>query len=91
MTMSSFLFAREAETALVHGRSQPAARDAHQRSLAKAVSWRVTGSIDTFVLSFLITGSLKIAGSISAVEVGTKIMLFYSHERIWGLVRWGKR
>jgi uncharacterized membrane protein len=69
----------------------PADADAHHRSLAKAVSWRITGSIDTFVLSFLITGSIKIAGSISAVEVITKIVLFYFHERIWGMIRWGKR
>jgi uncharacterized membrane protein len=69
----------------------PAGKDAHHRSLAKAASWRITGSIDTFVLSFLITGSIKIAGSISAVEVVTKIVLFYFHERVWGMIRWGKR
>jgi uncharacterized membrane protein len=65
--------------------------EAHRRSLAKAVSWRATGSIDTFILSWLITGNVKIAGSISAVEVVTKIMLFYFHERIWAWIPWGKR
>jgi len=64
-------------------------KEAHRRSLAKAVSWRATGSIDTFILSFLITGSVKIAGSISAVELITKIALFYLHERIWAVVPWG--
>jgi uncharacterized membrane protein len=68
----------------------PANKDAHYRSLAKAVSWRLTGSIDTFVLSLLITGSIRIAGSISAVEVVTKILLFYCHERIWATIAWGK-
>jgi uncharacterized membrane protein len=67
-----------------------AASDAHHRSLAKAVSWRVTGSIDTFILSFLITGSIKLAGSISIVEVATKIILFYFHERVWTWIPWGK-
>ena len=65
-------------------------RDAHSRSFAKAVSWRITGSIDTFILSWLITGDVKIAGTISAVEVLTKIILFYAHERVWAKVRWGK-
>jgi uncharacterized membrane protein len=65
-------------------------KDARHRSLAKAVSWRLTGSIDTFVLSLLITGSIKIAGSISAVEVVTKILLFYCHERVWATIPWGK-
>jgi uncharacterized membrane protein len=66
------------------------ASDARRRSLAKAVSWRVTGSIDTFILSFLITGSVKVAGSISIVEVVTKILLFYFHERVWAWIPWGK-
>jgi uncharacterized membrane protein len=68
----------------------PGNKDAHYRSLAKAVSWRLTGSIDTFILSLLITGSIRIAGSISAVEVVTKILLFYGHERIWATIPWGK-
>lgn len=57
--------------------------DKHYRSLAKAVSWRVTGSIDTLIISFLITGKLKWAFTISGVELFTKIFLFYVHERIW--------
>ena len=35
-------------------------REAHTRSLAKAVTWRLTGSLDTFVLSFIITGSFSL-------------------------------
>ena len=65
-------------------------RDAHWRSFAKAVSWRVTGSIDTLVLSLIITGSVKLAGTIASVEVITKIMLFYFHERLWAWLPWGR-
>ena len=65
-------------------------REAHSRSLAKAVSWRITGSIDTFVLSFIITGSFKFAGSIAVTEMVTKIGLYYLHERAWGAIPWGK-
>jgi uncharacterized membrane protein len=72
-------------------KSAAAENDAHSRSLAKAVTWRLTGSIDTFILSILITGSIKIAGSISAIEVVTKILLFYFHERAWALIPWGGR
>jgi len=66
------------------------AREAHTRSFAKAVSWRCTGTIDTFILSWLITGNAKIAGSIASVEVITKILLYYFHERAWALVPWGR-
>ena len=71
-------------------KSAAADKDAHARSAAKAVTWRLTGSIDTFILSLLITGNVKIAGSISLVEVVTKVLLFYCHERAWALIAWGK-
>ena len=72
------------------GTKSPDHKDAHYRSLTKAVTWRLTGSFDTLVLSFLITGNIKIAGTISAVEIVTKILLFYFHERIWALIPWGR-
>ena len=65
-------------------------QDAHWRSFAKAVSWRITGSIDTLVLSLIITGSAKLAGTIAATEVLTKIVLFYLHERAWTWLPWGR-
>ena len=63
--------------------------ETHRRSLAKAVSWRVTGTIDTFVISFIVTGKLTLAGSIAGTELLTKILLYYFHERIWALIPWG--
>jgi uncharacterized membrane protein len=42
------------------------------------------------VLSLIITGSLALAGSIASVEVITKIILYYLHERAWALVPWGR-
>jgi Predicted membrane protein (DUF2061) len=52
-------------------------RDSHFRSILKAVSWRITGSIDTFVLSFIFTGSANVAGSIARAEAITKMILYY--------------
>src|SRR6185503_17932004 len=66
------------------------AREAHLRSFAKAVSWRVVGSMDTFILSFLVTGNAKWAVTIASAEAVTKITLYYLHERVWRLVRWGR-
>ena len=64
--------------------------DGHLRSFVKAASWRVTGTVDTFVLGFLFTGSLKLAGSIASTEVVTKLGLFYLHERAWNRLSWGR-
>ncbi|HWA62257.1 MAG TPA: DUF2061 domain-containing protein [Caulobacteraceae bacterium] len=62
----------------------------HSRSLVKAISWRALGSLDTFVISFFVTGNLVFAGSIASVETVTKVILFYFHERLWALVPWGR-
>lgn len=64
--------------------------DAHHRSLAKAISWRLTGSVDTFVISFLITGRIGLAAPIALTELLTKIGLYYLHERVWTHIHWGK-
>jgi uncharacterized membrane protein len=66
------------------------APEAHSRSIFKAVSWRIIGSIDTFVISYFITGRLVFAASIASVETFTKICLFYGHERVWAAVPWGR-
>ena len=59
------------------------------RSLAKTCTWRVLASVDTFILSYIITGRLLFAGSIASAEVFTKLLLYYLHERGWAHVRWG--
>ncbi len=62
----------------------------HYRSLVKAVSWRATGTVDTIVISFLITGQIKLAVSIGFVELFTKICLYYLHERAWEKIPFGR-
>jgi uncharacterized membrane protein len=68
----------------------PWSPDGHGRAIVKAVAWRFVGSLDTFILSLLVTGKLHYAVSIAGIEALTKILLFYLHERAWRLVRWGK-
>ena len=63
--------------------------DSALRSLVKAISWRITGSVDTFLVSWVITGKLMLAGSIAATEVVTKIALYWVHERVWLRVPFG--
>lgn len=75
-------------------------QDSHARSITKALSWRITGTIDTIILSFLVItyaghGDLKIppiytASAIGLAELFTKVILYYFHERAWLNVKWGK-
>lgn len=65
--------------------------DSSGRSLAKAISWRITGTIDTFIISWIITGQLLLAGGIAVTEIITKIFLYWVHERVWNKIQWGRK
>lgn len=54
-----------------------------KRHLAKTISWRFIGSLDTFTLAWLISGDLSLGIQISSYEVITKLILYYIHERVW--------
>ncbi len=62
-----------------------------QRSALKAITWRIIGTIDTFVLSWFITKEPVTAGAIASFEVLTKTILYYLHERGWNRVGWGRK
>jgi uncharacterized membrane protein len=53
------------------------------KSIIKSVSWRMVGTIDTMIISYFITGRVTVAISIGSVEVLTKTILYYFHERLW--------
>ncbi|GAA4268028.1 DUF2061 domain-containing protein [Hyunsoonleella aestuarii] len=55
----------------------------HKRHIAKAITWRIVGTIDTILLSWLISGNPFVGLQIGALEVITKLLLYYIHERIW--------
>ena len=63
-------------------------RDSSTKSLVKALSWRIIGTIDTILISWLLTGTLSVALSIGSIEVFSKFFLYYGHERIWNLIKW---
>ncbi len=75
------------------------------RSIAKAISWRVVGTIDTLVLSFVVlsllgpffgldevsaSGRAKTAAYIALTEVATKLTLYFLHERLWSRLQWDR-
>jgi len=61
-----------------------------KRSLAKTISWRIVGTIDTVLISWLITGTLVLAFSIGAIELVSKMILYFFHERTWNTIKWGR-
>lgn len=60
------------------------------RSVAKAISWRVIGTLDTLLISYFLTGEVAIAASIASIDFITKMFLYFFHERLWNNINWGK-
>ncbi len=60
-----------------------AASGSRRRHLAKTVSWRMVGTVDTMLLAWIITGNPLTGLKIGLAEVVTKMLLYYLHERAW--------
>ena len=61
------------------------------RSLVKTVSWRIVGTMDTMFLGWIITGSPLVGLKIGVLELFTKFILYYFHERIWLRCKFGTK
>jgi uncharacterized membrane protein len=55
----------------------------NKRHIAKTITWRVVGTLDTILITFLLTGSITMGLSIGGIETITKMILYYFHERVW--------
>lgn len=62
--------------------------DSHSKSVIKAISWRIIGTLDTIIISWVLTGQISVALSIGSIEVFSKFFLYYGHERIWNKIKW---
>jgi uncharacterized membrane protein len=60
-----------------------------KKHIFKTISWRIIGTLDTLLLSWLITGQLKLGLLLSGFEIITKMALYYMHERVWFASNWG--
>ena len=54
-----------------------------KRHIAKSLSWRLIGTIDTLIFAWLITGNFNEGLNISGITILTKLVWYYIHERIW--------
>lgn len=61
-----------------------------KRSLLKTISWRIIGTLDTLILSWIIVGEVSTAAAIASVEFLSKMILYFFHERAWNKIKWGK-
>ena len=64
--------------------------DLQKRTIVKTLTWRVTASLTTFFIAWVLTGDLLIGATIGSIEAIAKIFLYYFHERIWNNISWAK-
>ncbi|MAP55552.1 DUF2061 domain-containing protein [Altibacter sp.] len=62
----------------------------YKRHIAKTITWRIVGTVDTILLSWLITGDPLLGLQIGLAEVITKMILYFIHERVWFRVNLSK-
>jgi len=62
-----------------------------KRSIVKAISWRFFATTDTIIIAFFITGTIELALSIGVIEVVTKMLIYYFHERAWNKINYGRK
>jgi len=60
--------------------------DSAMKSLLKTISWRILGTLDTVFIAYFISGNIEIALSIGSVEIVSKMILYYFHERLWNKI-----
>jgi uncharacterized membrane protein len=60
-----------------------------KRHIAKAITWRIIGTLDTVLVGWLVSGDIAVGASIGGLELLTKTLLYYFHERAWYRSRFG--
>ena len=61
------------------------------RSFAKALSYRIWGTLSSFIVAYVITKNATISGAIAFWETLIKVFIYYVHERGWNYVQWGRQ
>lgn len=64
-------------------------KERHVRSIVKGTTWRIFGTLTTFTITYLFTGSISTSLKVSVLEFISKIAIYYVHERVWNNISWG--
>jgi len=64
--------------------------ESNTRSIAKAISYRFLGSLSTAIIVFVFSGDLKVSAGVGALDVVSKLALYYLHERAWNHIPFGR-
>ena len=60
-----------------------AVRESSLRSLLKAITYRVTGTVTTALITLGVTGEFATALAVGSIEPFIKLVVYFLHERAW--------
>lgn len=63
--------------------------ESQKRHITKTITWRVVGTIDTMIIAWLLSGDPMTGLHIGWMEAIIKMVMYYAHERIWHMSRYG--
>ena len=66
-------------------------RESRLRSLVKSIAYRITSIAGTGILTWIITNDIRETVSITLIIQVFLVVLYYSYERIWDRIRWGRK
>jgi uncharacterized membrane protein len=61
------------------------------RSFVKALSYRIWGTLSSFIVAYVLTGNATLSGAIAFWETVVKVFIYYAHERGWDKISWGRK
>jgi len=61
------------------------------RSFVKALSYRIWGTLSSFIVAYIITRRASLSGAIAFWETVVKVFIYYAHERGWNKIQWGRK
>ncbi len=61
------------------------------RSFAKALSYRIWGTLSSVAVAYVITKNAALSFTIAFWETVVKVFIYYAHERGWNYIQWGRK
>lgn len=65
--------------------------DGHPRTISKSITWRAVITMNNFLIPYLTTGSWKAALAFLTIATLLNVVVYYTHERVWNAIGWGKK
>jgi uncharacterized membrane protein len=65
-------------------------KERHERSVVKALTWKLVATVMAFVVSYRYTRDVTAATSVALTMFVAGLVAYYIHERIWNRIPWGK-